>query len=71
MSKSLLVLVEDHLVDVGDISTVAPLQYDNNAQPMGCKVTFKSKGNYLTFHDLTPTDFMDKLMDGVRLELPN
>lgn len=77
MSRTLLVLVDDHLINVGDISTVAPARWDqtvpNTDRPQeGVRVTFMSKGTSVYIPGYTPETFIDKLIASTaKLDLPD
>jgi hypothetical protein len=75
MSSLLLAVVEGYLINVGDISTAAPHTVHTPGFPdstKGSKITFMSKATSIFIPDLTPEQFMDRLVaSAVKLDLPD
>lgn len=72
-----LAKIDGHILNVGDISTVAPARWDQTApradnEQEGVRVTFRSKGTSLYFPGLTADGFMDKLVAStIQIALPD
>ena len=74
MSKLLIVQVNDHLINVGDISTVAPFTEASftTGERAGVKITFMSKATSVFIPGFTASTFMDKLVESAaKFELPD
>lgn len=75
MSDLIIAHIAGYVINVGDISTVAPsTDYIPGVAEgtKGSKVTFMSKATSIFIPDMTPEQFMDALViDSIRLDPPN
>ncbi len=75
MTAALLALIDNRILNVNDISTVAPYSdrlTSPSSPPAGVQVTFMSKGTVQYFPGFTPDTFMDKLIEvTAKLDLPD